>query len=96
MFHAASSAVTVSQFILLFPKDETFPDPEFQKIRFIAAAVIPENANKYEREIMSLISSSLIEEESFLSAIISRDEKRIYDHLVRLFRRHLEERLRKI
>ena len=96
MFHAASYAISVPQFILLFPKDETFPDPEFQKIRFIAAAVIPENANKYEREIMSLISSSLIEEESFLSAIISRDEKRIYDHLVRLFRRHLEERLRKI
>lgn len=96
MFHAAAPAAEKPQFILLFPKEETFTAPEFRKIRFIAAAVIPENANKYERENMSLISSSLIEEESFLSAILSRDEKRIYECLVHLFRRYLEERLRKL
>lgn len=96
MFHAASSATKAPQFILLFPQEETFFAREYSSLHFITAAIIPLEANKYERENMSLISSSLIEEETFLHSIISRDKKRIYDHLVRLFRRYLEERLRKI
>ncbi len=94
MFHAASEAAVHPQIVLIYPKDETFHTPALEKVRFIAAAVIPKSGSRYQRETMSIISSSLIEDDLFLKTITTRDEKRIKDQLIILMRRYLEEKLR--
>lgn len=91
MFHAATAGVSCPQFVLLYPENEFFSIPGFEKIRFIAAAAVPDKAERPVRETVSLLSSSLIENNSFLRAVSSRDRQQIEEKISSVFRKQLEQ-----
>ena len=96
MYHAASKATDHPQWILMYPGQETFQVPGFEKVHFIAAALIPESPDRGQRETISLLSAALIENDAFLRAALARDRQQIEKQICEIFRRALEKQFHKL
>ncbi len=69
LLHAAANGLDGLEYFVLIPKDKSFTHPDLQGIRFMAVSLMPAQATRLDREILSVLNSSLVTDESWLNAL---------------------------
>lgn len=76
LLHARSAGSAYPLMMVLYPDQDYFTNLS-DPVRFMLVLLLPKTASRIEQEVLSLLSRGLIEEESYLQAILDRDQNRI-------------------
>lgn len=76
LLHARSAGSAYPLMMVLYPDQDFFTNLS-DPVRFMLVLLLPKTASRIEQEVLSLLSRGLIEEESYLQAILDRDQNRI-------------------
>lgn len=92
LLHAKSHGIETLTMMVLYPDEELFTALE-EPVSFMLVLLLPKNANRRQQEILSLMSRGLIEEDSYLAAIQSRDRTQIEHEVEALMQDYIEQGL---
>ena len=76
LLHARSAGSVYPLMMVLYPDQDYFTNLS-DPVCFMLVLLLPKTASRIEQEVLSLLSRGLIEEESYLQAILDRDQNRI-------------------
>ncbi|MBF0579101.1 transcription antiterminator [Erysipelotrichaceae bacterium RD49] len=84
LLHAAASGLDGLEYFILIPDKESFTHPDLQGIRFMAVSLMPAEASRLDREILSVLNSSLVTNESWLNALKTHNQSLTFNLLEEL------------
>ena len=95
LLHARTNGVLEPTILFCVTKDKTpFVNPYMQGIKAVIMMLMPRDKNvKQNGQILGFISSSLIEEEDFLTTIFSGEQEQIKHYLMKLLKAYFNQYL---
>lgn len=95
LLHARTNGVLEPTILFCVTKDKTpFVNPYMQGIKAVIMMLMPRDKNvKQNGQILGFISSSLIEEEDFLTTIFSGEQEQIKHYLTKLLKAYFNQYL---
>lgn len=92
-FHARTTAVEESKFIIVLPDDEFFKDPYFKKAKVMIVMLIPKEDPRATLAVSS-ISTEIFEDEELLEQIKSGEEEIVFEKVKDILEQYFDEYLR--
>lgn len=89
LFHTTTDASTLVQIIALYPDSGSFSQEKYEGVEFILCEIAPNTSGKSARNIISMISSGLIENEGFNRAFKMKNSEKIKEILAQIVRDYL-------
>lgn len=74
LLHVSTTVVEQNLLHILRPDRKEFIGKDLENIKIVLLMLIPENANHYQKQLMSYISAQLIENEDFYQQLLVQDE----------------------
>lgn len=89
LLHCQSPAAEKGQVFFLYPEEEPFSDPELAPFRTILVLLLPEKAAAAQRRLLSLVTTSLMDDNRLREAVFKRDINAIRDRLAAIWMEEL-------
>jgi mannitol operon transcriptional antiterminator len=90
LLHCLTTSVTKPQ-VLFILSDNTFNDEQLKDIKFILVLLAPKTITKSQKQLLSVISRNLLENEELFNMIIQHDEDKIVDILIEVYDKYIED-----
>ena len=91
LLHCVTASVNKPQVIFIL-SDDTFNDEELHDIKFILVLLAPVNITKSQKQLLSVISQNLLENDLLFKMILKHDEDKIIDILIEIYDDYLIEK----
>jgi mannitol operon transcriptional antiterminator len=95
LLHCRTDGVAHPVFALLSPDGGQYMAPCFQGCKSCVLLLMPRKANRERTELMGRISGAIVENESFLQAILMNDKERVGVHLEEILQGYLVDYMKK-
>lgn len=77
--------------MLFILSDDTFNNEQLKDIKFILVLLAPKSITKSQKQLLSVISRNLLENDELFEMIIQHDEDRVVDILIEVYDKYIDD-----